>query len=66
MQQPSMQIADRREAIESAWELAEPGDIILVAGKGHESTQQIGDLKIPFSDRLVVTALISESQGESE
>ncbi len=66
MQKPSMQIADRREAIESAWKLAGPGDIILVAGKGHESTQQIGDLKIPFSDRLVVTALISESKGESE
>ena len=66
MQQPSLQIADRRKAIEAAIALAKPGDIILIAGKGHESTQQIGDLKIPFSDRQLVTALLSESQGESE
>ena len=66
MQQPSLQIADRRKAIEAAITMAKPGDIILIAGKGHESTQQIGDLKIPFSDRQLVTALLSESQGESE
>ena len=66
MQQPSMQVADRRKAIEAAWALAEPGDIILVAGKGHESTQQLGDLKVPFSDRQVVSALLSVSQGEPE
>ena len=66
MQQPSLQIADRRKAIEAAIALAKPGDIILIAGKGHESTQQIGDLKIPFSDRQLVTALLSESQGEPE
>ena len=66
MQQPSVQIADRRKAIEAAWQQAQQGDIILVAGKGHESSQQMGELKIPFSDRQVVMALMSESLGELE
>ena len=66
MQQPSVQIADRRKAIEAAWQQAQQGDIILVAGKGHESSQQMGELKIPFSDRQVVMALMSQSLGELE
>ena len=48
---PGREIADRRMAIEAACDEAEAGDIILLAGKGHELTQQIGDLKLPFSDR---------------
>jgi len=58
MQQPPLQIADRRQAIVTAWQLAESGDIILIAGKGHETAQQVGDLKIPFSDRDVVLELL--------
>lgn len=60
MKQPPLQIADRRQAIVSAWQMAESGDVILVAGKGHETTQQVGDLKIPFSDREVVLELLGE------
>lgn len=44
-------IADRRQAIEKAAELARPGDIILLAGKGHETTQVIGDKELHFDDR---------------
>ena len=66
MQKPSTQIADRRKAIIAAWKSAQPGDIILVAGKGHESSQQVGDLKIPFSDREVVASLLLSSPGELE
>lgn len=51
MQKPAREIADRRLAIETACREAGPGDIILLAGKGHETTQQIGDLRLPFSDR---------------
>jgi UDP-N-acetylmuramoyl-L-alanyl-D-glutamate--2,6-diaminopimelate ligase len=49
-----LQIVDRREAIRKATELARPGDVIVIAGKGHEEYQVIGTQKIPFSDRAVV------------
>lgn len=44
-------IADRKEAIRVAVELAAPGDFILVAGKGHEDYQEIADKRIPFDDK---------------
>ena len=42
---------DRRRAIARAVELASPGDIILVAGKGHETYQEIAGVRHDFSDR---------------
>ncbi len=48
---PYLRIADRAEAIRTAAMLSRPGDIILVAGKGHETYQIIGDVKHPFDDR---------------
>ncbi|MFC1804968.1 UDP-N-acetylmuramoyl-L-alanyl-D-glutamate--2,6-diaminopimelate ligase [Candidatus Omnitrophota bacterium] len=47
-------IRDRREAIEKAILLAEAGDILLVAGKGHEDVQIIGKKRIPFDDRKII------------
>lgn len=44
---------DRRSAIRLALEEAKPGDIVLIAGKGHEQTQQIGAQVLPFDDRSV-------------
>ena len=50
----ALQIADRAEAISYAINAAAAGDVVLVAGKGHELTQDIGGRLLPFSDRLVV------------
>ena len=45
--------ADRRQAISLALHEAEAGDVVVIAGKGHEETQTIGDLVLPFDDRVV-------------
>ncbi len=54
-------LADRRAAIEHAVSRAVPGDLVLVAGKGHETGQHEGDVVRPFSDREVVLALLGRS-----
>ena len=47
-------IPDRREAIRTALSLAGPGDAVLIAGKGHETWQEINGVRYPFDDRQVV------------
>ena len=44
---------DRRSAIARAVELAQPGDVVVIAGKGHEEGQEIGGEKLAFDDRVV-------------
>lgn len=48
-------IADRRAAIRTACQLATEGDIILLAGKGHEKYQEIQGVRYPFDDRDELT-----------
>lgn len=49
---------DRRKALELALGLLRPGDALLVAGKGHENYQQIGDRKVPFSDQQTIREIL--------
>jgi UDP-N-acetylmuramoyl-L-alanyl-D-glutamate--2,6-diaminopimelate ligase len=51
-------IADRRLAIQKAVEMASPGDVVLIAGKGHETYQIVGGVTHPFDDRLVAQEAI--------
>lgn len=53
-------IVDRREAIRAACHLAQPGDIVLVAGKGHEKYQEIAGRRIDFDDKNILTETFSE------
>ena len=46
--------ADRREAIRQAVGMAKPGDVVLLAGKGHETYQEINGVKHPFDDVAVL------------
>jgi len=59
--------ADRAAAITHALSLADPDDVVLLAGKGHESFQEIGGAKLPFSDRehaqAALDALAAAPQG---
>jgi UDP-N-acetylmuramoyl-L-alanyl-D-glutamate--2,6-diaminopimelate ligase len=50
---------DRRDAIERAVADAGPGDVVLIAGKGHETTQTAGDTVRPFDDREVARAALA-------
>jgi UDP-N-acetylmuramoyl-L-alanyl-D-glutamate--2,6-diaminopimelate ligase len=51
-------IADREEAIKTACMLAKEKDIILVAGKGHETYQEVKGVKYPFDDREVLERML--------
>ena len=53
-------IPNRTQAIRTAVQRAAVGDVVLVAGKGHENYQQVGDLKHPFNDADEVEAALRE------
>jgi UDP-N-acetylmuramoyl-L-alanyl-D-glutamate--2,6-diaminopimelate ligase len=57
-------IVDRREAISRAIALAQPKDIVLIAGKGHEKYQEFGDHTIPFDDVEVAARALEEHPVE--
>lgn len=56
----TLRIEDRRAAIRTAVRLAQPGDLILVAGKGHETYQEIKGTKYPFDDKKELVAAFAE------
>ena len=51
---------DRRTAIGRAISLAEAGDVVVIAGKGHEQGQEVAGAKLPFDDRQVARELLRE------
>ena len=59
-------IENRREAIRQAMEMAVGGDIIVLAGKGHETYQDIAGVKHPFDEKLVVAQLLEEIKAENK
>ncbi len=58
--QKTLSIADRKEAIRTACMLAQKGDVVLVAGKGHEDYQEIKGVKHHFDDREVIREIMSK------
>ena len=56
----TLSVLDRREAIKTACMLAEPNDIILVAGKGHETYQEIKGVKTDFDDKQVLREMFQQ------
>jgi UDP-N-acetylmuramoyl-L-alanyl-D-glutamate--2,6-diaminopimelate ligase len=54
------EVGDRREAIRSAVTALEPGDVLLIAGKGHETGQIVGERVLPFSDHEEAEAALRE------
>ena len=58
-------IPDRREAIARAIQLARPGDLVLLAGKGHEKHQVIGDQVLPFDDVVVARDALARRRSRS-
>ena len=56
---------DRRQAIRTACKLAEPEDIILVAGKGHETYQEIKGVRSDFNDYQIVKEELEKQEAEA-
>lgn len=57
-QQQTLAIVDRAEAIKKACQLAQPNDVVLVAGKGHENYQEIQGKRYPFDDKKIVQSML--------
>jgi UDP-N-acetylmuramoyl-L-alanyl-D-glutamate--2,6-diaminopimelate ligase len=60
---PTIVEPDRRSAIAAALHQARPGDVVVVAGKGHEATQDVAGERRPFDDRAVARELLAAMGG---
>jgi UDP-N-acetylmuramoyl-L-alanyl-D-glutamate--2,6-diaminopimelate ligase len=60
MSMPFQRVPERAEAIRQAIAAAQAGDVVLIAGKGHETTQEVAGQKLPFSDRAVAQQCLDE------
>jgi UDP-N-acetylmuramoyl-L-alanyl-D-glutamate--2,6-diaminopimelate ligase len=60
-----LRIVERRDAIRAAVKLADPGTVVVITGKGHETTQQIGAKELPWDDRKIAAELAREKESSS-
>jgi UDP-N-acetylmuramoyl-L-alanyl-D-glutamate--2,6-diaminopimelate ligase len=56
---------DRRAAIARAVEAARPGDVVVIAGKGHEQGQQFADRTLPFDDRVAAREALEQLESRT-
>ncbi|GAK89928.1 UDP-N-acetylmuramoylalanyl-D-glutamate-2,6-diaminopimelate ligase [Nonlabens ulvanivorans] len=56
----TLTITDRKNAIKTAVQMAQENDIILIAGKGHETYQEINGVRSDFNDRMIVADLLNQ------
>jgi UDP-N-acetylmuramoyl-L-alanyl-D-glutamate--2,6-diaminopimelate ligase len=59
-------MVDRREAIEYALRMAKPGDVVVLAGKGHETYQEFADRVIDFDERKIVSEILERMRNEKD
>ena len=59
-------IVDRVEAIKKAISIANKGDIVVLAGKGHEPYQEINGKKYPFDERIIVNDIINKTDKKGK
>ena len=62
---PYVVIENRREAIRRALEIGREGDVIVLAGKGHETYQEVMGVKKPFDEKQVVQELLGEMNANA-
>ncbi len=58
--------SDRRRAFAAAFQMAKPGDVVVIAGKGHETTQTIGNEVRPFDDYAVAEQVLGEHRTQTQ
>ena len=61
-----VKIPDRKEAIRYAIEHGEKGDIIILAGKGHEDYQEIEGKKYPMDERVLIAEILAEKAAAAD
>lgn len=57
----TMNVTHRKEAIKVAYQLSQPGDVVLIAGKGHENYQEVKGKKLPFDDYKIAKEIFSKT-----
>jgi len=60
---PHLRIVDRRAAVLRALAIARPDDVILLAGKGHETYQVVGEERVPMDEREIVAGAVAAAAG---